>query len=75
MRQTSNWAGTDGPFPSIERAGEDAWKAQCEAVSRRFALLAPHDAQVSQQTAQPAEQPSRFFATHLALAAIDRVGA
>ena len=31
------------------RAGEDAWKAQCEAVTRQIALPAPHDAQTAQQ--------------------------
>src|SRR5262249_14949030 len=40
------------------RAGEDAWKAQCEAVTRHIALLAPHDAQTAQQP--PDTQPSRF---------------
>jgi len=30
------------------RAGEDAWKAQCEAVTRQIALPAPHDAQTAQ---------------------------
>jgi hypothetical protein len=40
------------------RAGEDAWKAQCEAVTRQIALLAPHDAQTAQQP--PDTQPSRF---------------
>jgi hypothetical protein len=40
------------------RAGEDAWKAQCEAVTRQIALPAPHDAQTAQQP--PDTQPSRF---------------
>ena len=40
------------------RAGEDAWKAQCEAVTRQIALPAPHDAQTAQQP--PETQPSRF---------------
>src|SRR5262245_49191899 len=40
------------------RAGEDAWKAQCEAVTRQIALPAPHDAQTAQQ--HPDTQPSRF---------------
>src|SRR5215831_14529735 len=31
------------------RAGEDAWKAQCEAVTRQIALPAPRDAQTAQQ--------------------------
>src|SRR5262245_64877068 len=35
------------------RAGEDAWKAQCEAVTRQIALPAPPDA-------PPDTQPSRF---------------
>jgi hypothetical protein len=38
------------------RAGEDAWKAQCEAVTRQIALPAP--AQTAQQP--PDTQPSRF---------------
>ena len=42
------------------RAGEDAWKVQCEAVTRKIALPAPHDAQTAQQPAQPDTQPSRF---------------
>ena len=37
------------------RAGEDAWKTQCEAVTRQ---IAPHDAQTAQQP--PDTQPSRF---------------
>jgi hypothetical protein len=40
------------------RAGEDAWKAQCEAVTRQIALPAPHDAQTAQQPLDT--QPSRF---------------
>jgi hypothetical protein len=40
------------------RACEDAWKAQCEAVTRQIALPAPHDAQTGQQP--PGIQPSRF---------------
>src|SRR5262249_52668074 len=40
------------------RAGEDAWKAQCEAVTRQIALPALHDAQTAQQP--PDTQPSRF---------------
>jgi hypothetical protein len=40
------------------RAGEDAWKAQCKAVTRQIALPAPHDAQTAQQL--PDTQPSRF---------------
>ena len=40
------------------RAGEDAWKTQCEAVTRQIALPAPHDAQTAQQP--PDTQPSRF---------------
>src|SRR5262249_56338887 len=31
------------------RAGEDGWKAQCEAVTRQIALPAAHDAQTAQQ--------------------------
>src|SRR5262249_26784836 len=40
------------------RAGEDAWKAQCEGVTRQIALPAPHDAQTAQQP--PDTQPSPF---------------
>ena len=40
------------------RAGEDAWKAQCEAVTRQIALPAPHDAETAQHP--PDTQPSRF---------------
>jgi hypothetical protein len=42
------------------RAGEDAWKTQCEAVTRQLALPAPNHAQAAQQAAQPAPEPSRF---------------
>ena len=42
------------------RTGEDAWKAQCEAVTRQIALPAPHDAQTAQQPAQSDTQASRF---------------
>ena len=42
------------------RAGEDAWKTQCEAVTRQLALPAPQDAQGVQQAAQP---PSRLRRT------------
>jgi len=31
------------------RAGEDAWKAQCEAVARQTALPAPHDARTAKE--------------------------
>jgi hypothetical protein len=40
------------------RAGEDAWKAQCEAVTRQIVLPAHHDAQTAQQP--PDTPPSRF---------------
>src|SRR5262252_8120035 len=40
------------------RASEDAWKAQCEAVTRQIALPTPNDAQTAQQP--PDAQPSRF---------------
>jgi len=36
-------------------AGEDAWKVQCQAVTRQLALPAPQDAQAPQS---PAEQPA-----------------
>jgi hypothetical protein len=39
------------------RAGEDAWKAQCEAVARQIALPAPHDTQTAYQA--PAPPPAR----------------
>jgi type I restriction enzyme, R subunit len=38
------------------RAGEDGWKAQCEAVARQIALA--HDARTAQQPSDT--QPSRF---------------
>jgi hypothetical protein len=46
----------------VERArtGEDAWKAQCEAVTRQLALPAPQDAQPAQQ---PVEATSRLRRT------------
>ena len=31
------------------QAGEDAWKTQCEAVTRQLALPAPQDAQAAQR--------------------------
>jgi hypothetical protein len=40
------------------RAGEDAWKAQCEGMTRQIALPTSHDAQTAQQT--PDTQPSPF---------------
>src|SRR5262249_37942248 len=40
------------------RAGEDAWKAQCEGVTRQIALPPPHDVQTAQRP--PDAQPSRF---------------
>ena len=40
------------------RTGEDAWKAQCEAVTRQIALPAPHDAQTAHQC--PDTQPPRY---------------
>jgi hypothetical protein len=40
------------------RASEDAWKAQCEALTRQSALPALHDAQTVQQL--PDTQPSRL---------------
>ena len=45
------------------RAGEDAWKTQCEAVTRQLALPAPQDALTARQLALPAPQD--------ALAAVD----
>jgi hypothetical protein len=39
------------------RAGEDAWKAQCEGVTRQIVRPMPHDAQTAQQ------QPSPFCRT------------
>jgi len=47
------------------RAGEDAWKTQCEAVTRQLALPAPQDALTARQLALPAPQG--------ALAAVDGV--
>ena len=47
------------------RAGEDAWKTQCEAVTRQLALPAPQDALAARQLALPAPQD--------ALAAVDGV--
>src|SRR6516164_3931175 len=41
---------------AIARSGEDAWKAQCETLSRQLALPAPQDA----QPAETAEQTSRL---------------
>ena len=43
------------------RAGEDAWKAQCEAVTRQTALRTPHDARTAKQP--PDTQPSRYRPT------------
>jgi hypothetical protein len=40
------------------RAGEDGWKAQCEAVARQIALPAAHDARTAQQPSDT--QPSWF---------------
>jgi hypothetical protein len=42
------------------RASEDAWKTQCEAITRQLALPAPNNAQSAQQPAPPAPEPSRF---------------
>jgi TolA-binding protein len=39
------------------RAGEDAWKAQCEAATRQLALAAPQDAQAVAEPAQADAQP------------------
>jgi hypothetical protein len=39
------------------RAGEDAWKAQCEAVARQIALPTPHDTESAHQA--PAPPPAR----------------
>src|SRR5436309_15062979 len=40
------------------RAGEDAWKAQCETATRQIALPAPHGAKTAQWP--PDTRPSRF---------------
>ena len=50
------------------RAGEDAWKTQCEAVTRQFALPTPQDALTARQLALPAPQDA-LTARQLALPA------
>jgi hypothetical protein len=46
---TGSWCRSlpDGRATNSAQAGEDAWKAQCEAVTRQLALPAPTNAQAA----------------------------